>query len=53
MRPEPAALAPDRTGAVARAGNDPTLEARALQDALQRAIATRRDYCPWTVDHAS
>jgi hypothetical protein len=26
--------------------------ARALQDALRRAIATRRGYCWWDVDHA-
>jgi hypothetical protein len=37
---------------VAHAGVDPTLEGRALQDALRRAIATRRGYCDWTVDHA-
>jgi hypothetical protein len=29
---------------------DPTLDGRALQDALRRAIATRRGYCSWTVD---
>ena len=45
-------LAPDLAGAVAQAGVDPTLEGRALQDALRRAIATRRGYCDWTVDHA-
>jgi hypothetical protein len=37
---------------VAHAGVDPTLEGRALQDALRRAITTRRGYCSWTVDHA-
>jgi hypothetical protein len=47
-----AALAPDLTGAVAQAGVDPTLERRALQTALRRAIASRRGYCDWTVDHA-
>jgi hypothetical protein len=46
-------LARDLAGTVTYAGVDPTLEGRALQDALQRAIATRRDYCSWTVDHAS
>ena len=46
-------LAPDLAGAVAQAGVDPTLEGRALQDALRRAIATRRGYCSWDVDHAS
>jgi hypothetical protein len=30
----------------------PTLEARALQDPLRRAIATRRGSCSWDVDHA-
>ena len=39
-------------GAVAQAGVDPTLKGRALQDALRRAIAHRRGYCWWTVDHA-
>jgi hypothetical protein len=39
-------------GTVAYAGGDPTLEGRALQDALRSAIATRRGYCSWTVDHA-
>jgi hypothetical protein len=38
---------------VAHAGVDPTLAGRALQDALRAAIATRRGYCSWTVDHAS
>ncbi len=47
-----AALAPDLTGAVAQAGVDPTLERRALQTALRRAIVSRRGYCDWTVDHA-
>ena len=45
-------LAPDLAGAVAQAGVDPMLESRALQDALRRAIATRRGYCSWDVDHA-
>ena len=27
--------------------------ARALQDALRRAIALRRGYCSWDIDHAS
>jgi len=45
-------LAADLAGAVAQAGVDPTLEGRALQDSLRRAIATRRGYCSWTVDHA-
>src|SRR5215208_3847967 len=46
-------LAPDLAGTVAYAGVDPTLEGRALQDALRAAIAHRRGYCWWTVDHAS
>ena len=45
-------LAPDLAGTVAYAGVDPTLEGRALQDALLREIAARRGYCWWTVDHA-
>jgi hypothetical protein len=45
-------LAPDLAGAIAQGGVDSTLEGRALQDALRRAIATRRGYCSWTVDHA-
>ena len=39
-------------GTLAHAGVDPTLEGRALQDALRAAIATRRGYCWWDVDHA-
>jgi hypothetical protein len=46
-------LAPDLAGAVALAGVDPSLAGRALQDALRRAIATRRGYCSWDVDDAS
>jgi hypothetical protein len=42
----------DLAGTVAHAGVDPTLEGRALQDDLRRAIATRRGYCAWTADHA-
>ena len=38
-------LAPDLAGTVAYAGVDPTLEGRALQDALRAAIATRGDSC--------
>ena len=45
-------LAPDLANAVAQANVDPTLESRALLDALRRAIAARRGYCWWTVDHA-
>jgi len=37
---------------LSRRGVDPTLEERALQDALRRVIATRRGYCSWDVDHA-
>jgi hypothetical protein len=39
-------------GTVAHTGVDPTLDGRALQDALRRAIAIRRGSCSWTVDHA-
>ena len=42
----------DLAGTFAHAGIDPTLEGRPLHDALRRAIATRRGYCSWTVDHA-
>jgi hypothetical protein len=52
IRGERPILAPDLARAVAQAGVDPTLEGRALQDALRRAIATRRGYCSWDVDHA-
>jgi hypothetical protein len=52
MSHERRGLAADLTGAIAQAGVDPLLEGRALQDALRRAIATRRGYCSWTVDHA-
>ena len=45
-------LARDLCATIARAGVDPTLEGRELQDALRRAIATRRGYCWWDVDHA-
>ncbi len=51
-RSERPILARDLAGTVAYARVDPTLEARALQDALRRAIATRRGYCSWDVDHA-
>ena len=51
-KPERPVLAPDLAGTVAYAGVDPTLEGRALQDALLREIAARRGYCWWTVDHA-
>lgn len=51
--PEPATqLSPDLAAAVARAGVDPTAETRPLQDALWTAIADRRGYLEWDVDHA-
>jgi hypothetical protein len=43
-------LARDLAGTVAYAGVDPTLEGRALQDALRAAITSRRRYYPWDVD---
>jgi hypothetical protein len=52
VRRECPLLAPDRAGTVVQAGVDPTLENRALEDALRAAIATRRGSCFWTVDHA-
>lgn len=45
-------LARDLAGAIAQAGVNPTLEGRALQDALLSAIADRRGYLSWDVDHA-
>ena len=45
-------LAADLAGAIAKAGVDPTLEGRELQDALLSAIADRRGYLSWDVDHA-
>jgi hypothetical protein len=38
--------------AIANAGVDPTLEGRALQDALIAAITVRRGYVDWTVARA-
>jgi hypothetical protein len=38
--------------AIAQAGVDPSLEDRELQDAILAAIADRRGYCSWDVDHA-
>jgi hypothetical protein len=35
-----------------RAGVDPTVEGRALLDALRAAIASRGGSCSWDVDHA-
>jgi hypothetical protein len=35
-----------------RAGVDPTVEGRALLDALRTAIASRGSSCSWDVDHA-
>jgi hypothetical protein len=46
-------VVPGLARAVAQPGVDPTLEGRVLQNALRRAIATRRGYCSWDVDHAS
>ena len=45
-------LSRDLAAAVAHAGVDPTLECRALQDALRAAIAVRGGYCWWDVDSA-
>ena len=39
-------------GTVAHAGVDPTLEGRALQEALRAAIATHRGCGSWHVDYA-
>src|SRR5215207_1747497 len=51
-RAERPVLPRDLAGTIAYAGVDPTLEGRALQDALLREIAHRRGYCWWDVDHA-
>src|SRR4051812_2949494 len=51
-RAEPPILPRDLAGTVAFAGVDPTLEGRALQNALLREIAARGGYCWWDVDHA-
>jgi len=48
--PDRPILARDLAGTIAYAGVDPTLDGRALQDALRREIAYRRGYCDWTVD---
>jgi hypothetical protein len=50
--PDCSILARDFAGTIAYAGIDPTLEGRALQDALRAAIAARRGYSWWDVDHA-
>jgi hypothetical protein len=52
MSLEQTIFAADLAGAIARAGVDPSLEGRALQNALIGAIADRRGYVDWTVDHA-
>ena len=51
-RAEPPVLSRDLAGTVAHAGVDPTLEGRALQDALRAAIGIRGGSCWWDVDHA-
>lgn len=43
-------LPADLAATIARAGVDPTLAARAMEDALRRAIADRRGYVTWDVD---
>jgi hypothetical protein len=50
--PDRSILARDFAGTIAYAGIDPALEGRALQDPLRAAIAARRGYCWWDVDHA-
>ena len=49
---ERSVLGADLIGAVAQTEVDPTVESRALHDALRSAIATRRGSCSWDVDHA-
>jgi hypothetical protein len=43
-------LPPDLAATIARVGIDPTLDDRALQDAIKAAIAERRGYLTWDVD---
>jgi hypothetical protein len=50
--PDRSILARDFAGTIAYAGIDPALEGRALQDPLRAAIAARRGYSWWDVDHA-
>jgi hypothetical protein len=50
--PDRPILAADLASAIAQAGVDPTLDGRALQDALRDAIVSRRGSCSWDVDHA-
>jgi hypothetical protein len=45
-------LAADLASTIARAGVDPTLEGRELQDAILNTIADRCGSCTWDVDHA-
>jgi phage terminase large subunit-like protein len=45
-------LAADRAATIAQTGVDPTLEGLDLQDAILSAIADRRGYLSWDVDHA-
>jgi hypothetical protein len=52
VTPDRPVLPRDLAGTVAWVGVDPILEGRELQDALRRAIATRRGSCDWTVDRA-
>jgi hypothetical protein len=52
VSPEERIVAADLVGAIAKAGVNPLLEGRALQDALISAIADRQGYVDWTVDHA-
>lgn len=47
------APAPDLAGPPALAGADPTLVARAPQDAMRGPNVYGGSYCSWTVDHAS
>ena len=44
-------LSADLAAAIARAGVDASAEPRALRDALKAAIADRRGYVAWDVDH--
>jgi hypothetical protein len=52
VRQDHSSLAPDLSRAVTKRGLASTLEGRSQLDAHRRVIATRRDFCSCTVDHA-
>jgi hypothetical protein len=52
VRQDHSSLAPDLSRAVTKRGVASTLEGRSQLDAHRRVIASRRDFCSCTVDHA-